>query len=327
MGSWDVSPFGNDEAREWLSALIAGASTEPVFRALVTAAKVRDGEFLPSQECERAIAAAEIVCCVRNKPTAEVPEELKSWLSQHKLVAGDQIAAMAVRVLGRITRDSELKQVFDDTDSAEEWYAALHDIQKRLQQSSLPQGSQGLPEVPESEAKLCEQAAVLVSEQKYEQALEKYDLAAETYSTSQMVFMGRAICHLWLGHYDKVIEDINKALSLDKPIADAYQLRSQAFFHQGKYRQVVADLTNYLSVRPHHIESYFIRGLSYEKLKQYENAINDFTVVIEKNYADNLSESLNHRAACYEVFGRGDLGAWDRQRAAQIAGAAVHRPT
>ena len=138
MGSWDVSPFGNDEAREWLANLIANSSTEPVFRALVNAAKIKNGEFFQAPECERAVAAAEdLVACVRDKATANTPPGLKKWLAENKLVVGDQVAQIAIRVLERIVKDSELKQVYDDTDSAEDWYRTLHNIQQRLRATIL----------------------------------------------------------------------------------------------------------------------------------------------------------------------------------------------
>lgn len=318
MGSWDVSPFGNDEAREWLANLIANPSTEPVFRALVTAAKIKNDEFFQAPECERAVAAAEIVACVRDKATADTPPGLKKWLAENKLVVGDQVAQMAIRVLERIAKDSELKQVYDDTDSAEDWYRTLHNIQQRLRESYDPQVEHGLPDVPESESRLCERGAALVAVQKYDEALALYETAADAYPRSQIVFMGKGICHLWLKNYEKVIEDINQALSLDKPIADAYQLRSQAFFHLGKYQHVVADLTSYLRARPQHMESYYIRGLAYEQLKKYESAIKDFTFIIERSTGDHVADALNHRANCYDVFERPDLAAYDRRMAAQL---------
>lgn len=325
MGSWDVSPFGNDEARDWLAELILGTSTDPVFRALVEAARVRPDEFFETPECERAIAAAEIVAAARGVPAEDVPAELTRWLAEHKLVAGDQIAQVAVRVLDRIASDSELKQVWDDTDSAQEWYSSLRDIQARLKQQPQDHKLDALPEAPPTVESLVEQAAALVAEQRYAEALQKYDLAASLDSSAQLIYMGRGICHLWMGKYEKVVEDINKALSVGQPIPDAYQLRSQAFFHLKKYRNVVADLTSYLRVRPKNMEGYLIRGLAYLNLQQPQNAIADFTFLIDNHSLEHLVEAFNNRAICYEQLGRPDLGAWDRQHAMQFAHAAMYR--
>jgi tetratricopeptide (TPR) repeat protein len=328
LGSWDVTPFGNDEAQDWLSDLILSHSTEPIFRALVTAAKVSAEEFLQAPESERAVAAAELVACAREKPCKDVPEQLAAWVAEQKFVAGDQIAQMAVQVLERIASNSELQQVWDDTDSAEEWHDRIRDLQGRLRQSHQPAETDSLPEAPPSAEQMCEQAAVLIAQHQYAAALEKYAQAAEQSPSSQMVYMGRAICHLWMGTYDKVIDDINMALSLGKPIPDAYQLRSQAFFHQKKYKNVVADLTSYLRVRPKHMESYYIRGLAYANLQQFANAIADFTVAIDNNSLDYLYDALTNRASCFEQIGRPDLAAWDRQHLAQLAAAAaIYRPS
>jgi tetratricopeptide (TPR) repeat protein len=325
LGSWDVTPFGNDEAREWLAHLMEGASSDQVFRALLGAAKIGAKDYFQAPECERAIAAAEIVASARGKPSAVNPPELTTWLSQCHLVAGDHIADVAIKVLDRITANSELKQVWDDTDSASEWYANVEDIQRRLRFKPERQDGEGLPEPPVSIESICEAAAALVSEQKLEEALAKYEEAIQVDPDSQLVYMGRAICHLWLGRHERVVEDINKALSLGQPIPDAYQLRSQAFFHLKKYRNVVADLTSYLRIRPQHYESYFIRALAYEQLKQFQNAVTDFSVIVDKGIAEHLVNALNHRATCFDQIGRPDLAVWDRQRSAQIAAAELYR--
>lgn len=325
MGSWDVSPFGNDEAREWLAELMLGSSTEPVFRALVAAAKIKPDEFFETQECERTVAAAEIVAAARGVAGPDTPDELKKWLAKYKLVAGDQIAQVAIKVLARIITNSELKQVWDDTDSSQDWYTTVSDIQTRLKETSKDHDLGALPDRPPSIESLCEEASALVAAQKYLEALAKYDLAAELDSSAQLIYMGRGICHLWMGKFEKVVEDINKALSVGQPIPDAYQLRSQAFFHMKKYRNVVADLTSYLRVRPNNMESYLIRGLAYLNLQQPQNALTDFCVLIDNQDYEHIVEAFNNRALCYEQLGRPDLAAWDRQHAIQFANAAMYR--
>lgn len=325
MGSWDVSVFGNDEAREWLSELILSTSTEPIFRALVNAAKVRDDEYLQAPECERALAAAELVASARGKPGAEIPAALTAWLSEQKFVAGTQIADLAIRVLDRIAENSELKELWSDTDSAEDWQTAVRGLQQRLRETrdlSIERGTEQNVSIED----LCEEAAVLVAEHRFADAMAKYEVALELAPKSPTVFMGRAICHLWMQQYEKVIEDINKALSAGDPITDAYNLRSQAFFHLKKYKNVVADLSTYLRSRPQHNEGYLIRAMAYENLEQFPNAINDYTVLIERKSHEHLHDSFIHRAHCYEQIGRHDLAAWDRQRATQLESATAHLP-
>jgi tetratricopeptide (TPR) repeat protein len=326
LGSWDVSVFGNDEAREWLSELILSTSTEPIFRALVNAAKVRDTEYLQAPECERALAAAELVASARGKPGSEIPPALTTWLSEQKFVAGTQIADLAIRVLDRIAANSELRELWADTDSAEDWENTVRNLQQRLRETREISIERDRTEEVSVED-LCEEAAVFVAEHRFTEALAKYEQALSLEPKSPTVFMGRAICHLWMQQYERVIEDINKALSQGgDPIADAYNLRSQAFFHLKKYKNVVADLSTYLRARPQHNEGYLIRAMAYENLEQFPNAINDYTVLIERKSHEHLHDAFMHRALCYEQIGRHDLAAWDRQRATQLESATAHLP-
>lgn len=323
LGSWDVSVFGNDEAKNWLREIVASSRTEPIFRALVLAAKVGADQFLQAPDCECALAAAELIAAARNKPATELPAEAGKWLAEQQFVAGLQVAELAIRVIERIASNSELKDVWEDTDSSAEWFENIRGLQKRLEESRDFGEHVAHLERELTPEQMCEQAAVLISESQYLEALALYDKALAIMPQSQLIYLGRAICHLWLRRYEQVIEDINKALSLDKKVPDAYQLRAQASFHLEKYRNAIADLSSYLQVRPNHFESYLIRGLSYENLQQYQNAINDFSILIDRKSSDHMREALNHRAACYDRLGRPDLAAWDRQYAMQLEMAAT----
>jgi tetratricopeptide (TPR) repeat protein len=234
---------------------------------------------------------------------------------------------MAIKLMDRIVTNSELKEIWEGTDSFDEWCETVRDLERRLKESlEIPSERQRVRESGITVEDVCQQAAVLVGEQKYEDALAKYDQALVMEPKEQMVYMGRAICHLWLQDYERVIESINKALSLGDPVADAYHLRSQAFFHLGKYKNAIADLSLYLRSRPQHTESYLIRGLAYYNLAQYDSAIADFTTITERGNSDHLYDAISYRAICYDWVGRPDLAGRDRQTAKQLEAAMAHPP-
>jgi tetratricopeptide (TPR) repeat protein len=329
LGSWDVSVFGNDESRAWLAELIGASNCEPIFRALVNAAKIGKDEYLQAPDCERALAAAELVACARGKASGEVPPNLKAWLAEQRFVAGAQIVDMAIQVIERIVTNSELKELWDDTDSKQEWLDCVESLRGRLLSTREAHTSRSAEHDTlgvETVHDLCEEAALLVAQQQYKEALAKYERALKLEPKSQVVLMGESICYLWMQDHERVVECINRALSAGDPIPEAYHLRSQGYFHLKKYRNAVADLTSYLRSFPEHTESYLIRGLSYQGMDQLDNAVADFTTVIDRKSKAHLFDAFVNRAQCYERIGRHDLAAWDRQRARQMETASMHLP-
>jgi DnaJ family protein C protein 7 len=81
---------------------------------------------------------------------------------------------------------------------------------------------------------------------RYERAYEKYtsslnvDAHADEYNA--ILYCNRAAASMALGHFDKAIDDCNKALSLSNNYEKARLRRGRAYVASGKYEKGIEDL-------------------------------------------------------------------------------------
>ncbi|MBO2465187.1 DUF4259 domain-containing protein [Actinomadura violacea] len=131
MGTWDTSPFGNDTAADFagdLDDLPAEDRPEAIRKAL--SAAVREADHLDSPEGVLAVAAAAIMAaqCPNGRPVDPIygPDEpippLPADLRPLALTALDQVVA----------ETSELRELWDDTESAQEWRTEINHLRKAL---------------------------------------------------------------------------------------------------------------------------------------------------------------------------------------------------
>ncbi|MFT3684407.1 MAG: DUF4259 domain-containing protein [Phycisphaerales bacterium] len=153
MGAWGTGIFDNDDAMDWVIGWETapegeGTTSDPgklnfVIGALAAAADAKD--YLDSDAGAAALAAAEIVAAASGKPARsfvkgkdadESLTELAAWSrSVNARPLNDskarELACQAIdRVLGP---DSELAELWDDSEHSTEWRAIADELRKRLQ--------------------------------------------------------------------------------------------------------------------------------------------------------------------------------------------------
>jgi hypothetical protein len=131
MGAWGVGNFDNDDTTEWVDELEDSEDLSLIVATLETVTTLGD-DYLEAPDCCRALAAAEVVASLKNASHAALPEKVKRWSEAYRGTDGNQHAELALKAVERIKTESELKELFDESESAAEWYKVLDDLQSRL---------------------------------------------------------------------------------------------------------------------------------------------------------------------------------------------------
>lgn len=313
---WDVSSFGNDEASEWLKLLINSLTTDPIAKAIETV----DGNdhFIDAQDGERAIAAAEVVAASRGCPSEDFPQAALLWLKAQQYMAPDELLDKSVSVVDRISKKSELRDLWDGTEAIKPWLALVADLKVRLQEAYKTQAKSQPQLVSDTNSgvtadveNIFNEAIALVSQGNHQAAIVKFNQAVEQDPDYVVGYIGRATSFLALGVFESALADLNKAINMAPEIAEAYYLRAQAHFQMSSFGPAIADLSILLKMTPNRGDAYVIRGLSNAALKRHEQAIEDFSRALDID-SENMVIYL-HRAKSYEKLGRFDLAGKDNK--------------
>jgi hypothetical protein len=132
MGTWGAGSFENDDAADWAAEFCEIRDEELLSEALTRAAEAEAGEYLEAPDASVALAAAEIVAALNGAPHPQLPEEVGEYVPNLRTKAGPELTSLALRAVGRVKADSELKDLWDESGEALEWRAAVDDLEARL---------------------------------------------------------------------------------------------------------------------------------------------------------------------------------------------------
>lgn len=130
MGTWGVRNFENDDAMDWVAELEQSEDSSAIEEALKVVAEAGD-QYVEAPEASRALAAAEVVAALNGNSSPDLPDEVKRWVSLHQF-RSHSLSQLALRAVKRIKTASELQELWDETESAAEWYKVIRDLEARL---------------------------------------------------------------------------------------------------------------------------------------------------------------------------------------------------
>ncbi len=316
MGDWDVGAFYNDTAKEWLIELMSGESTSAILRAIVNVAKLPASDYLQAPECEVAVAASELVVAARGKPSSQLPVDAATWIANRKFVAGKEVVAMALKVLRRVEENSELRELWADTDSGNDWKRSISDLKKRLEESENDSSATVIVDRAANPDDLFIKALELAAKGNNKDAIPVYEQVLDLKQDSALAYLGRGTAYLELGENKKAATDISESILLDGDVPEAYYLRAESFFRLADYERAMEDLDLLVKSEPERPEAYWKRGLCLQKMRHYIDAVQDFTKVIDLEF--NLKDAYINRADCYEALTKDKEAHEDRQKALAI---------
>ncbi|WCC46192.1 tetratricopeptide repeat protein [Tenacibaculum finnmarkense] len=119
----------------------------------------------------------------------------------------------------------------------------------------------------------------------YDKIIELEKTAKPTVYKMSTVYNNKAFCLVNLKNYEDALPLVNKALELDKTEAYIWDTRGELYYHIGEYEKSVNDMNKALKIQKN-ASSYYYRGLSYIKLDKKSKACSDFSKAGELGNSD-----------------------------------------
>jgi|SRR5215204_1182356 len=132
MGAWGSGSFENDDASDWIADFCDDPNKELISDALSTVAEMEADEYLEAPDCSVGLAAAEVIAAMKGSPNPEMPDDAKECVSRLEIKADPGMVALALKAVERIKTDSELKELWDESENQSEWYSAVADLETRI---------------------------------------------------------------------------------------------------------------------------------------------------------------------------------------------------
>ncbi|XID91563.1 DUF4259 domain-containing protein [Paenibacillaceae bacterium WGS1546] len=129
MGAWGYGNLENDTVLDWVEELKETQGLSVITEAIEM---VFDDNDLDADTASIAIGAIEILAALQDRPgNEEYDEELEEWINQHK-GKGKELLQSAQKALEKILLESELKELWEESESFEDWVKTIKELERRL---------------------------------------------------------------------------------------------------------------------------------------------------------------------------------------------------
>lgn len=129
MGAWGHTTFENDDALDWVYELEEASGTDVLVSALEG---IADADYLEASEASAALASAEVVAALDGRPAASLPPEVEAWVKENQEPVDADLLMLARSAVERISRESELQELWSESGDEAEWQESLEDLLQRL---------------------------------------------------------------------------------------------------------------------------------------------------------------------------------------------------
>jgi len=133
--AWGPGPFDNDDASDFADVVGAADDLGAVEAALDKALAVGGDTPLDVATGAKAVAAAEILTLLANRPNDEMeyPDEVEEWAAESEHEPDEALLAKASRALDRVSSaPSELLELWSQSEDFADWQAAIAGAKTRL---------------------------------------------------------------------------------------------------------------------------------------------------------------------------------------------------
>jgi hypothetical protein len=129
MGAWGSGGFDNDDAVDFLNDL--PAKEVSAIKEILGRIEKQTG-YIEAPECNVAIAAAEVIAASKGAPSSDAPSEIAAWIKEKRPTVVPELTGSALKAVGRIKADSELKDLWNEAGRLQEWRNRVEDLVQRL---------------------------------------------------------------------------------------------------------------------------------------------------------------------------------------------------
>lgn len=130
MGAWGAGSFENDTALDWVGDLASGDAD--TLRDTLNDV-VSEVGYLDSDLGSEGVAAAELVAAARGNGATDLPDEVNTWLRDHRAEIGPADVMLARRAVVRIKgSESELAELWAENEPDNEWLPVIDGLLARL---------------------------------------------------------------------------------------------------------------------------------------------------------------------------------------------------
>lgn len=129
MGAWGHGNLENDTVLDWIEELL---ETEDLGLMSEAIEMVLDDGYLDADTACIGIGAVEILAALHDRRGKEkYDDELEEWISRHK-GQGRSLFEPAQLALGKILADSELKELWEESDNYGDWVNTIKELDGRI---------------------------------------------------------------------------------------------------------------------------------------------------------------------------------------------------
>ena len=129
MGAWGAESFQNDDAADWLATL---STMSPGDLTQVFSLVADNSGYVEVTAASIAVAAAEVVAALNGRPAMGAPTEILEWTRKNHFGITPELKALSIRALDRVWENSELKDLWSESEELSNWTAAIQDLRSRL---------------------------------------------------------------------------------------------------------------------------------------------------------------------------------------------------
>ncbi len=134
MGAWSHEPFGNYTANDWADELEESSDfsiVEKAFNQIIESAE----EYIDADIACESYAAAEVLAQALGEGTQDdtYTEKIDMWLTKLTIKPNNLLIPKALRALDLLTtQDSELDELWQDSDEYTEWTVNVDELKELL---------------------------------------------------------------------------------------------------------------------------------------------------------------------------------------------------